>query len=65
MAKVGKSIKLNKCIIDVDKGVFVEETKDEQLVYSIADILSEFQGLSNVNINITWTEDMESKETEY
>lgn len=59
MAKEGKSVKLGKCYVDLDNGVFVEEIKDGQLTYSIMDdILKKFDKMSDVSISITWAEEI-------
>lgn len=65
MAKRGRNLKLSNCLVDIENGLFVEQTKDGDLVYKIDDILLNFNGLSGVNINITWAEDIEPDGNEY
>ncbi len=65
MAQKGKVVKLKNCVIDIDEGVFVESTKDGDLVHNINDILSEFDGFSGISVNISCMEDIEPISKEY
>lgn len=65
MAKNQRGFKATNAMIDEEKMLLVEFTKDGQNVYDLNKIIKEWSGIEGVAFNITLNEEVEPDSTVY
>lgn len=65
MAKQTRAFKATNAMIDKEKMVLVEFTKDGQNVYDLNKILENWNGVDGIAFNITLNEEIEPDDTVY
>ena len=65
MAKKTRAFKATNAMIDREKMLLVEFTKDGQNVYNLNKILQDWNGVDGITFSITLNEDIEPDSTEY
>ena len=65
MAKRTRAFKATNAMIDKEKMVLVEFTKDGQNVYDLNKILENWNGVDGIAFNITLNEEIEPDDTVY
>lgn len=58
MAKTSKSVSFSNCLIDLEAGTITEFSRDDESTFSIADVLSDFDGIMGVSISIKQCDDL-------